>query len=89
MLAATYTSGLSELVDRDLLEHLFKRTINFLLQSRYISPSLRADARILQEIYQRIFGKHVVLSDDVGVRSGNGSATASGSVNYLGFPSES
>lgn len=89
MLAATYTSGLSELVDRDLLEHLFKRTINFLLQSRYISPSLLADARILKEIYQKIFGKHVVLSDDIGVRSGGGSATASGSVKYPSFSSES
>ncbi|KAG2411767.1 hypothetical protein HFD88_009323 [Aspergillus terreus] len=57
VLSATYKSNLSELVDRNDLERLLKRTINFLLQSRYISPSLRADARILTEIYERIFGE--------------------------------
>ncbi|KAE8421465.1 hypothetical protein BDV36DRAFT_304945 [Aspergillus pseudocaelatus] len=56
VLSATYMSSLSELVDRNELEKLLKRTINFLLQSRYISPSLRADARILTEIYVKIFG---------------------------------
>ncbi|KAB8200440.1 C6 finger domain protein [Aspergillus parasiticus] len=56
VLSATYMSSLSELVDRNELERLLKRTINFLLQSRYISPSLRADARILTEIYEKIFG---------------------------------
>jgi hypothetical protein len=56
VLSATYMSSLSELVDRNELERLLKRTINFLLQSRYISPSLRADARILTEIYKKIFG---------------------------------
>ncbi|KAL4889784.1 hypothetical protein BDV59DRAFT_204975 [Aspergillus ambiguus] len=57
VLSATYMSSLSELVDRNDLERLLKRTINFLLQSRYISPSLRADARILTEIYEKIFGE--------------------------------
>jgi hypothetical protein len=57
VLSATYMSCLSELVDRDVLEKLLKRTIKFLLQSRYISPSLRADARILAEIYEKIFGE--------------------------------
>ncbi|GAB1209616.1 hypothetical protein APSETT445_008397 [Aspergillus pseudonomiae] len=56
VLSATYMSSLSELVDRNELERLLKRTINFLLQSRYISPTLRADARILTEIYEKIFG---------------------------------
>ncbi|KAB8253919.1 C6 finger domain protein [Aspergillus pseudonomiae] len=56
VLSATYMSSLSELVDRNELEKLLKRTIDFLLQSRYISPSLRADARILTEIYVKIFG---------------------------------
>ncbi|KAF9883267.1 hypothetical protein FE257_003787, partial [Aspergillus nanangensis] len=57
VLSATYMSNLSELVDRNDLERLLKRTINFLLKSRYISPSLRADARILTEIYEKIFGE--------------------------------
>ncbi|KAF7139663.1 hypothetical protein CNMCM5793_007262 [Aspergillus hiratsukae] len=57
VLSATYSSSLSELVDREVLEKLLKRTIKFLLQSRYISPSLRADARILTEIYEKIFGE--------------------------------
>ncbi|PYH95408.1 C6 finger domain protein [Aspergillus ellipticus CBS 707.79] len=57
VLSATYMSNLSELVDRNDLERLFKRTIRFLLQSREISPSLRADAKILSEIYEKIFGE--------------------------------
>ncbi|KAB8240229.1 hypothetical protein BDV35DRAFT_402436 [Aspergillus flavus] len=56
VLSATYMSNLSGLVDRNELERLLTRTITFLLQSRYISPSLRADARILTEIYVKIFG---------------------------------
>jgi hypothetical protein len=57
VLSATYMSCLSELVDRNVLQKLLKRTIKFLLQSRYISPTLRADARILTEIYEKIFGE--------------------------------
>ncbi|PYI08954.1 hypothetical protein BO78DRAFT_54343 [Aspergillus sclerotiicarbonarius CBS 121057] len=57
VLSATYMSSLSELVDRSDLERLLKRTIRFLLQSREISPSLRADAKILSEIYEKIFGE--------------------------------
>jgi hypothetical protein len=57
VLSATYMSSLSELVDGTELERLLQRTIKFLLQSRNISPSLRADARILTEIYEKIFGK--------------------------------
>ncbi|EAW06308.1 putative C6 finger domain protein [Aspergillus clavatus NRRL 1] len=57
VLSATYMSCLSELVDRTVLEKLLKRTIKFLLESRNISPTLRADARILTEIYEKIFGE--------------------------------
>lgn len=57
VLSATYMSPLSELVDRHILERLLRRTIRFLLQSKYISPSLRADARILTEIYEKIFSE--------------------------------
>ncbi|PYH40042.1 putative C6 finger domain protein [Aspergillus saccharolyticus JOP 1030-1] len=59
VLSATYMSSLSELVDRTDLERLMKRTIRFLLQSREISPSLRADAKILSEIYEKIFGDNI------------------------------
>ena len=64
VLAATYMSGLSELVNRDVLERLLQRTIRFLLQSRFISPSLRADARILMEVYNKIFGDPMALPED-------------------------
>ena len=56
VLSATYMSSLSGLVDRSKLEELLRRTIKFLLQSHNISPSLRADARILTEVYEKIFG---------------------------------
>ncbi|KAL1967833.1 hypothetical protein VTN77DRAFT_2522 [Rasamsonia byssochlamydoides] len=65
VLSATYMSSLSELVDRNELRRLLQRTINFLLKSKNISPSLRADAEILTEIYRKIFGEspNVNLSD--------------------------
>lgn len=56
VLSVTYMSSLSDLVDRSTLERLLKRTIRFLLRSENISPALRADARILAEIYMKIFG---------------------------------
>ncbi|KAJ5151048.1 uncharacterized protein N7482_010300 [Penicillium canariense] len=55
VLSATYNSSLSELVERPTLQRLLKRTIRFLLRSQNISPTLRADARILTEIYTKIF----------------------------------
>ncbi|KAJ5102946.1 hypothetical protein N7532_003475 [Penicillium argentinense] len=55
VLSATYMSSLSELVDRDILKRLLKRTIRFLIRSEHISPTLRADARILTEIFMKIF----------------------------------
>lgn len=57
MLSATYKSSLSELVDYNVLDRLLKRTIGFLRQSQHISPSLRTDALILVEVYQKIFSK--------------------------------
>jgi hypothetical protein len=57
VLSATYMSSLSELVDRNQLQRLLRRTIDFLLRSKNISPSLRADADILTEIYRKIFGE--------------------------------
>ncbi|KAJ9319696.1 transcriptional regulator family: Fungal Specific TF [Paecilomyces variotii] len=62
VLSATYISSLSELVDRHVLQRLLKRTIDFLLQSRNISPSLRADAEILTEIYNKLFGEQAATS---------------------------
>lgn len=64
VLSATYTSSLSELVKRSTLERLLKRTIHFLLSNENISPTLRADARILSEIYEKIFGSAPVLGND-------------------------
>jgi hypothetical protein len=55
VLSATFNSGLSELVERSALERLLKRTIRFLLRNENISLTLRADARILKEIYGKIF----------------------------------
>lgn len=55
VLAATYISPLGELVDREKLERLFRRTIGFLEQSRDISPTLRTDAEILRKCYAKIF----------------------------------
>jgi hypothetical protein len=55
VLSATYMSGLRQLVERDELERLLKRTIRFLAQSKDISPTLRADAQILSGIYHKIF----------------------------------
>lgn len=57
VLSATYMSSLRELVDRSTLQRLLKRTIDFLLRNKNISPTLRADAQILNEIYQKIFGE--------------------------------
>lgn len=54
VLSATQQSNL-DYVSKDLLGPLLRRTINFLLRSQHISPTLRADARILTEIYEKIF----------------------------------
>jgi hypothetical protein len=52
-LSTTYMSQhLSKLVDRSALDRLFERTIAFLLQTRNISPTLRADAKILTDYLQ-------------------------------------
>ncbi|KAL4870006.1 hypothetical protein BDV12DRAFT_166848 [Aspergillus spectabilis] len=55
VLSTVYMSHLTELVDRNVLERLLRRTIAFLLRYRNISPSLRADAKILTDIYEKIF----------------------------------
>ncbi|OAT12878.1 C6 zinc finger domain-containing protein [Blastomyces gilchristii SLH14081] len=55
VLSATYMSPLSQLVDRETLRALLDRTINFLLQSRHISPTLSKDAEILTLIRRKIF----------------------------------
>lgn len=55
VLFATFMSSLKELVEREQLKVLLVRTIGFLVQSENISPTLRADARILTGIYEKIF----------------------------------
>ncbi|KAI1829218.1 transcriptional regulator family: Fungal Specific TF [Penicillium roqueforti] len=57
VLSATFTSSLKELVEPEHLKRLLVRTIGFLIQSENISPTLRADARILTEIYEKIFNE--------------------------------
>jgi hypothetical protein len=52
VLSATYRSNLHALVDAEPLEPLLRRIVGFLTQSEDISPTLRADARILIEVYQ-------------------------------------
>lgn len=60
VLTATYMSSLSELMDRNTLKRLLARTICFLLQSRNISPSLRADAFICWGFTRRSSQNHRV-----------------------------
>ncbi|KAJ5547909.1 hypothetical protein N7513_005143 [Penicillium frequentans] len=63
VLCATYNSSLSEFVDRSTLDQLFKRIICFLLQSENNSPTLRADIRILKEIYLKLFKRPLMPTD--------------------------
>lgn len=55
VLSAAYNSPLRPLVDGDKLLSLLDRTIKFLAQNRYISPSLRRDADILSSIKRKMF----------------------------------
>ncbi|KAL4916922.1 hypothetical protein BDW62DRAFT_93517 [Aspergillus aurantiobrunneus] len=55
VLSTAYMSHLADLVNRSELERLLRRTIAFLLRNRNISPTLRADAKILADIYEKIF----------------------------------
>lgn len=63
VLSTTYLSHLQELVDRNDLERLLRRTIAFLLRNRNISPTLRVDAKILTDIYEKIFEAPPILTD--------------------------
>ncbi|KAJ5472063.1 hypothetical protein N7539_008632 [Penicillium diatomitis] len=65
VLSATYNAnlaGLSDLVDRDTLERLLIRTIKFLRRSQIASPTIRANARMLIEVFTRIFDHEPDLS---------------------------
>jgi hypothetical protein len=68
VLSATYMSSLSELVDRADLQRLLRRTIDFLLRNKNISPTLLGDAKLLSEIYRKIFNEtlNTSLSDSAG-----------------------
>ncbi|KAJ5784808.1 uncharacterized protein N7503_010020 [Penicillium pulvis] len=63
VLSATYNSSIRELVHRSTLDRLFKRTIRFLLRTENNSPTLRADIRILQEVYSKLLGYAWVSTD--------------------------
>ncbi|CAI7640529.1 unnamed protein product [Penicillium glandicola] len=69
VLSATYMSSLKELVEEDQLDRLLSRTIGFLVQSENISPTLRADARILTEIYHKIFDRDPKLTPPTDMNS--------------------
>ena len=62
VLSATFMSSLKELVEADELDRLLKRTIGFLVQNENMSPTLRADAHILTEIYGKIFSHNSDLT---------------------------
>ncbi|KAL4807006.1 hypothetical protein BDV18DRAFT_111585 [Aspergillus unguis] len=67
VLSIAYRSPhISELVNRAELERLLRRTMIFLLRNRNISPTLRADAKILHDIYEVIFGETPILTDSDG-----------------------
>ncbi|KAL3469072.1 hypothetical protein BJX99DRAFT_242142 [Aspergillus californicus] len=66
VLSTTYMSHLSDLVKREDIERLLRRTIAFLLRNRNISPTLRADAKILADIYERIFGEPPMFTAEDG-----------------------
>ncbi|KAJ5888771.1 hypothetical protein N7495_008812 [Penicillium taxi] len=61
VLSATFMSSLKSLVDPADLQALLNRTINFLLRNKNISPTLRADAKILTQIYLRIFKEQPLI----------------------------
>lgn len=63
VLSATYNSSLSELIESSTLQRLLRRTIRFLLRSQNNSPTLRADARILTEIYKKMFHRPPDLTE--------------------------
>ncbi|KAL4778400.1 hypothetical protein BJX76DRAFT_144652 [Aspergillus varians] len=62
VLSTAYMSHLTDLVNRNELERLLRRTIAFLLRNRNISPTLRADAKILADIYEKIFEEPPTLT---------------------------
>ncbi|KAL9002148.1 MAG: hypothetical protein Q9188_004910 [Gyalolechia gomerana] len=55
VLATTYKSHLSFLIPRAKLEHLFRRTINFLGDLGNISTTLNQDALILEKLREVVF----------------------------------
>ncbi|KAL4903695.1 hypothetical protein BDW74DRAFT_179687 [Aspergillus multicolor] len=63
VLSTAFRSNLGDMVKPDELDRLLRRTIVFLLRNRNISPTLRVDAKILTEIYEKIFGTTPVLTD--------------------------
>lgn len=55
VLATTYKSNLSFLISKSKLEHLFRRTINFLRDLGKISATLNQDATILEKLREVVF----------------------------------
>ncbi|KAL8857140.1 MAG: hypothetical protein Q9178_006316 [Gyalolechia marmorata] len=55
VLATTYKSHLSFLIPKPKLEHLFRRTINFLRSLEPVSETLAKDALILEKLQEVVF----------------------------------
>ncbi|KAL8782601.1 MAG: hypothetical protein Q9213_005233 [Squamulea squamosa] len=55
VLATTYKSHLSFLIEKGTLEHLFRRTINFLRSLEPVSDTLAKDAQILERLQEVVF----------------------------------
>lgn len=69
VLSAAWNSGkpfLRELIPEDTLKGLFSRTIHFLSQLRYCSPTANQDVRYLQMIWRGMFPNDPVpvMSED-------------------------
>lgn len=61
VLSATYVSPLSDLVNRNDLDRLLRRTICFLEKIQNVSPTLQKDAEILRATYFKIFRTEPVI----------------------------
>ena len=55
VLATTYKSHLTFLIPKPKLEHLFRRTINFLRSLEPVSETLAKDALILEKLQEVVF----------------------------------
>ncbi|KAI9812570.1 MAG: hypothetical protein M1827_004559 [Pycnora praestabilis] len=60
VLSATYRSDMQSLVPREKLENLLRRTISFLRRLAPVSPTLKTDTKILENVERVVFGANYV-----------------------------